>query len=302
MCGNPTLNTGRFVEAFPGGKFAHRWQHFRVDSRTVRFSNKSQIDKWIADYGEDSDFVRVRVLGTFPRTGTQQFIPSSLVNEAAGREPEGELYDPLIIGVDVGRFGGDDTVIFFRKGRDARTILPIRMQPADNTVAWSDIVARRVAGVALQYRADAVFVDGGGVGAGVIDALRRLRVPHMEVQFGSKPDQSVAGGDIAVYANKRAEMWGLLKDWLRGGAIPDDSDLREQLVSPMYGFDKKGAIQLEKKEDMRARGCASPDIADALALTFAFPVMPSQLAGWPALPATTHVSEYDPFSEKALAA
>ena len=298
--GNPTRNVGRFKEAFAPGS---RWRTYEVDSRTVRFTNKAQIARWIEDYGEDSDFVRVRVRGMFPRAGTAQFIPDDLIAGAAFREPEAGLFDPLVLGVDVARFGGDDTVIYIRKGRDGRTYPPIKLQPADSTVPWSHIVANRVAELASYYRADAVFVDAGGVGAGVVDALRALRVQHFAIQFGSKPDRAPAEvGELPLYANKRAEMWGFMKDWLRAGAIPDDPALREQLAAPEYGYNNNGAIQLEKKEDMRGRGLPSPDIADALALTFAYAVMPNELAGWEGAPANQHVSDYDPFSEKALAA
>src|SRR5690606_9376862 len=111
--GNPTRNTGRFRECFR--RFAARWKTFQVDSRQVSITNKDQISKWIEDYGEDSDFVRVRVRGTFPRAGSVQFISSELVSEAARREVHVHIHDPLIIGVDVARFGDDASVIYIRK-------------------------------------------------------------------------------------------------------------------------------------------------------------------------------------------
>lgn len=301
--GNPTRNTGRFKECFPGGRFGKRWKSFEVDSRTVRFTNKEQIKAWAEDYGDDSDFFRIRVKGQFPRAGTSQFINSEVVDEAATRQAEISMWEPFIIGVDVARFGDDDSVIYFRKGRDGRTHPPLRLRPSDPSVAWSIQLAGRVAEEAARYRADAIFVDEGGVGAGVVDALRAMRVACIAVQFGSKADRAnLDTAEPAKYANKRAEMWGFMRDWLKGGMIPDDPGLRAELVGPEYGFNIRNEIQLEKKEDMKKRGLSSPDVADALALTFAYPVMATALAGYVGAPAHGPVSEYDPLSEEALAA
>jgi hypothetical protein len=295
ICGNPTRNTGRFKECFPGGKFAHRWQSIQVDSRDVSITNKGQIDRWIKDYGEDSDFVRIRVRGVFPRAGSLQFIPSNIVDEAAQRELYVHLHDPFIIGVDVARFGDDASVIYFRKGRDGRSISPIVLRGVDTMT-----LAGKVSQVYLQYRADAVFVDGGGVGGGVVDRLRQLQCPVWDIQFGGKSDQLRTEGDGTIYANKRAEMWGAGKEWLRaGGCIPNDQQFKQELIGPEYGFNGRNEIQLERKEDMKKRGLSSPDIADAFMLTFAYPVIPHSLAGREGIQEPRFESEYNPF-DKAL--
>jgi hypothetical protein len=270
--GNPTRNTGRFRDCFE--KYAHRWRTHRVDSRQVSFTNRGQITKWIKDYGDDSDFVRVRVKGTFPRAGSLQFIPSDLVEAAAQREVLVNRYEPLIIGVDVARFGDDSSYIVFRKGRDARGIPPIKIQGADTMT-----LAGRVANVVAQYRPDAVMVDGGGVGGGVVDRLRQLRVAVLEVQFGAKSDMIHVDEPDVKYHNKRAEIWGAMKFWLKSAAIPDEPDLRAQLIGPQYGYSNQEAIQLERKADMKKRGVESPDWADALACTFAYTVVPNLDAG-----------------------
>lgn len=292
--GNPTRNTGRFRECF--GRFKHRWAHRQIDSRTCRMTNKQQIAQWVADYGEDSDFVRVRVRGVFPRAGSTQFIGSDIVEAAATREAHAGVYDALVLGVDPARFGDDESVIYIRKGRDGRTHPPLKYRGLDNMQ-----LAARVAEQYEFYRADAIFVDGGGTGSGVVDRLRQLRIPVIEVQFGASPDRSQPGQEAIVYANKAAEMWGVMKEWLgSGGAIPDDNDLKSQLESREYGFvlkDGRDAIQLEKKADMKKRGLSSPDIADALALTFAYPVMPNANAGRAAAhnrPLVQH--DYDPLA------
>lgn len=139
-------------------------------------------------------------------------------------------------------------------------------------------LASKVVEAYLHNRADAIFVDGGGVGGGVVDRLRQLRVPVIEVQFGAKPDNNFGVSETDIgYANKRAEIWGATKEWLKVGAIPAIPDLETGLTGPEYGFKDiqgRSCILLESKESMKKRGCASPDLADGLALTFAYPVVP----------------------------
>jgi len=267
--GNPTRNTGRFKECF--GRFRHRWNTRQVDSRTVDITNKEQIAQWVTDYGEDSDFVRVRVRGVFPRAGSTQFISGELVDEARKREVQVHVADPLIMGVDVARFGDDQTVICFRKGRDAHSTEWKTLRGQDTMQ-----VAARVAEEFRIHMPAAVFVDEGGLGAGVVDRLKQLRVPVIGVNFGARPDSLMIDGETKV-RNKRAEMWALMRAWLKGGAIPDDHELAADLTGVEYGFDENQAVQLEKKESMKKRGLASPDKGDALALTFAYPVgMPDE--------------------------
>lgn len=268
--GNPNAPTGRFRECFSGGRFSNRWKARSVDSRTVSFTDKRESQNWIDDYGEDSDFVRIRVRGVFPRSGTIQFIGTDLAREAAQRDVSVYVFDPLCIGVDVARFGDDESVIYFRKGRDGRSLAPVRLRNVDTMT-----LAGQVAEAYLHHKADAVFVDGGGVGGGVVDRLRQLRVPVIEVQFGAKSDNNFGSSESGIaYANKRAEIWGATKEWLAVGAIPDTPDLVSGLTAPEYGFNVRNEILLEAKDAMKKRGLASPDLADALALTFAYPVIP----------------------------
>jgi hypothetical protein len=264
--GNPTRNTGRFRECF--GRFGHRWRNRQVDSRDVGLTNKEQIARWIEDYGEDSDFVRVRVRGVFPRAGSTQFIPSDLAETAARRAIDAGRPEPAILGVDVARFGDDRSVIYWRRGNDARSTPPLVMRGIDTMT-----LVGKVTEIAGAQGIRHVFVDEGGLGAGVVDRLRQLSVPGViGVNFGSKADGWAPEGTGALYANKRAEMWGRLRDWLKTGAIPDDAALVQDLTGVEYGYDAHNAIRLESKDDMKRRGLASPDLGDALALTFAMPV------------------------------
>jgi hypothetical protein len=270
--GNPTQADGRFRECF--GKFRGRWSGRQIDSRSVPGINKSQIARWVQDYGEDSDFVRVRVRGEFPSIGSNQFIGPDLVEAARKRAVIEQPHEPLVMGVDVARHGDDRTAIVFRRGRDARSIPPILMRVADLMQ-----VAARVAIEARNHRADAIFIDMG-MGAGVVDRLRQMGLPDVfGIEFGAAAD-GTQGVDNATgnHANKRAQMWDNLRTWLANGAIPDDAELADDLVGPHYGFNGRDQIQLERKQDMKKRGLASPDIADALALTFAFRVLPRAVA------------------------
>jgi hypothetical protein len=264
--GNATRNTGRFRECF--GKFKHRWQGRQIDSRTVEGTNVAQFAKWVEDYGEDSDFVRTRVRGQFPRAGALQFISSEVVEAAKTRRlSHKDPGAPFILGVDIARFGDDKSVIRGRQGRDGRPFRPIKWRGMDTNFS-----AGKVMEAIELYQPDAVFIDGGGVGAGVIDILRSRSYKVIEVNFGSK-----AGKEL-IYANKRAEMWGECRDWLETGSIDEDQELTDDLVGPEYGFDKDGRYLLEKKPDMKSRGLASPDDGDAFALTFAHPVHRKDLA------------------------
>ena len=254
--GNPTRNTGRFRECF--GKFRHRWRNRHVDSREVRITNKAQIEKWITDHGLDSDFVKVRVRGLFPAAGDKQFISGTLVDEAMRREVIPDPGAALIMGVDLSRGGTASNVIRFRKGRDARTLKPIRWKSRDTTYTTN-----RIAEAIDKYHPDGVCIDGGGVGGPIIDSLRKRRYRVVEVSFGAGPDNK------DDFANKRVEIWHRMREWLGYGCIDDDNILRDDLIGPEYDFDSKDKLLLESKDHMEARGLASPDDGDALALTFA---------------------------------
>lgn len=204
-------------------------------------------------------------LGGYEKSSDAQFIPAGLVERAQTADPHVEKQDELVFGVDVARFGDDETVIAFRKGRDAHSEPWLGLPKMDTMET-----AGRVADLIDIHRPDAVFVDETGLGAGVVDRLRQLRYEVIGVNFSSKP----TGLTRVKTANKRAEMWQRMKEWLEQGAvkIPDDPQLEVQLTGVEYKHDQNNAILLEKKEDMKKRGLKSPDRADALALTFAYPV------------------------------
>jgi hypothetical protein len=276
--GNPTRSNGRFKECF--GRHRNLWSCRQIDSRTVEGTNKAYLDEIIATYGEDSDIARVRVRGLFPSQSSLTFIGTSVVDAARARAvPDDTILpsDPVIFGLDHARFGDDSTVLAIRQGRDARS------RP---WMVWNGANSMEIAGgvveAASRYMPDAIFIDAGGPNAGgVIDRTRHLmgeagdRV--FEINFGrsNKNMEARWQGDTRVrVANQRAKMWTEMRAWLERGIIPDEQRLSDDLTSVEYSYNADNAILLEKKEHVRARGFASPDYGDALALTFAEEVMP----------------------------
>lgn len=230
-----------------------------------------------------------------------QFIDSKTVEEAASRPAEGHLRQPLVMGVDCARGGDDQSTIWFRRGRDARTVPAIKLRVGDLMV-----LSGKVAEQALRHRAAAVFIDEGGIGAGVVDRVRQMLAGHLVVgvNFGGRADRYTLGDGMPLTANKAAEMWASMRAWLKTGAIPDDVELKAELTAREYGFDLHNALRLEKKEDMKKRGLSSPDNADGLALTFAYPVadLPENTrfedgAGRGVVGVTSTESDYDPHAD-----
>ena len=270
MFGNPTRTGTPFYDCW--GRFSKRWNTRKIDSRTVAISNKTQIKGWEEDYGEDSDFFKVRVRGEFPSVGSMQFIPTDRVQAARTREVETLPSDPFVVGVDVGRFGDDPSVIQGRKGRDARSVPRLERHGIDTMT-----LASETAKFARENNARAIFVDGTGIGAGVVDRLKQLELPPncivYEVHFGAKPNNAFTVEEDGVsFGNHITEMAYHMKQWLIGGAIADDDMLEREMTIREYGYDKNDAFLLEKKADVKKRLKMSPDRFDALALTFHMPV------------------------------
>jgi hypothetical protein len=224
----------------------------------------------------------------FSAAGDDQLL--SLTDaETAGRRVHtvgSNDYAPRILGVDPARFGDDRSVIFPRQGLVA--LKPQVFRGIDNMT-----LAGHVAAKIEQWAPDAVFIDAGA-GSGVIDRLRQLGHDVFEVNFGGK------ASDIR-YVNKRAEMWFLLAEWVKsGGAIPNDNTLKLELATPTYKYDAANRIQLESKDEIKKRlpDSGSPDLADALALTFAMPVskrtMAQKIAGQFGA-RTGALDSYDPY-------
>jgi len=268
--GNPTRNTGMFYETCFGNR-RHRWNHGSIDSRTSGISNKDTIEEWLQDYGEDSDFFRVRVRGLPPNAAEDQLIGRDLIEGAQKRVVSALPDDPLIAGVDVPDGGSAWFIIRFRRGLDGNPCTPIRT-PGSRIDRQQMIAkcAEVMSEQSPQKRVAAMFVDSA-FGAPIVERLHVLGFNNViEVNFGSVkvPDQH--------YANMRAFMWGKqLKDWLSRGSIdPNDQKLAVDLQGPGWHLNNRQQLVLESKQDMAKRGIPSPDDGDALALTFAQTVAP----------------------------
>ena len=264
--GNPTRNTGRFRECFR--KYRDRWKHMHVDSRDVGVTNKAQLHQWVEDYGEDSDFVKVRVRGLFPDASDTQLISSELVRQAMDRaiQERDIALSPKIFGVDVAGTGADQSAVWLRQGLYARRLFK---KHTPDTMRLADVLATLI----HEHQPDAVFIDMGAMGAPVKDRLVQLGFGHL--MQGVYFSQGAIRDDL--YLNRRSEMWHAVARWLSdGGALPknapESQDIEDDLCAPEYFYNGRGKLQLESKEDMKARGLPSPDDGDALALTFAAPV------------------------------
>ena len=258
--GNGTRATGRFRECFR--KYRHRWTCTSLDSRTVEGTNTALFESWVTDYGEDSDFVKVRVRGMFPSASVKSFISETDVDAAWGRHLRSNQYGfaPKILSCDPAWQGDDMLVIGLRQGLAFFVLLVL---PKNDDDIW---VANKLAEFEDLYNADGVFVDGG-FGTGIVSAGKNMGRSWSLVWFSGKP---IDDG----YLNKRAEMWGLMKTWLKeGGSLdPSHPQLRDDLIGPEIVPRMDGKKQLESKEDMKTRGIPSPNYGDCLALTFAHPV------------------------------
>lgn len=277
--GNPTRNSGFFYDA-AFGRMRSRWNPTIVDSRQSRFTNKDQIKEWAEDYGEDSDFFRVRVLGLPPSASDAQFIDQRRVLDAQRRQVVVLPDEPLVAGADLAWGGGDDNVIRFRRGLDARSIAPIRIKgeftrdPSVLTNRLADVLSKDYNGKTV----DMLFLDSAGIAGPIASRLRLLGHKNVqEVNFGSdSPDPKCRF--------MRDFMWQRMKEWLLAGAIDKHPELEADLTGPGIRPDNRQRVWLESKETMKKRGVDSPDDGDALALTFAAIVKPEKKVAYRPMP------------------
>src|ERR1700726_3389141 len=301
--GNPPRNSGRFRECFGDGKHSSMWKSRQLDSRTVAITNKARFAHWERIYGEDSDWFRVRVKGQFPRMGEMEFFSATDIDAAMSPDREAfvDAFTPLALGVDVARYGRNKCVLRFRKGRDARNI-PKRVYQG---IATTEL-ANHIHSAFTEYRPDGIFVDGGGVGGGVVDICRQQRLYIWEVQFGGKDDITgvVFDNQGEKYANKRSAMAGATRAWLKTGMLDFDPDLRTAMLAIRYVFNKKDEIQLLPKEDILGD---NPDIElddlDALFCTFGGPLARNNVEAGGDHPHKPLVeTEYDPYAPERMLA
>lgn len=259
--GNPIRPSGGFYDIFNHQEKSKRWSTRFVNSLDTKTGNSGELRAIVREYGMEHDVTRRRVLGQFPRQAASQFISTEIVEQAIERRIDSSEYEnfPAILGVDVARFGDDRSALVIRQGPKLRYI---------ETIEGADTVqvANMASNLMLRHPEIALaFVDEVGVGAGVLDVMRRHSDRVMGVNVGRRPN------NMKVYKNQRVEIWDGMRKWLETADIPQHDGLQRELIQIEYDFTDQGQMRLERKIDMKARGLPSPDIADAVALTFAGP-------------------------------
>lgn len=258
---NPRRNQGYFFECFNSKR--DFWATQNIDAREVEDTDKQIYEQIILEYGEDSIQAKVEVYGEFPSAGEDQFISPALVDQAFKQPRYKDETAPIVIGIDPARSGADSTVIAVRQGRD---LIALKRYRGDDTMTTVGHVIEAIE----EYQPTLTVIDEGGLGYGILDRLTEQRYKVRGVNFGWKAKNTI------MWGNKRAELWGAMRDWLRTASIASDKQLKADLTGPKTKPDSSGTIFLESKKDMKARGLASPDAADAIAVTFAFPVAARQ--------------------------
>lgn len=303
MAGNPTNQDSALGFAVLNQR--HQWQVTEItgDPDDPKRSSRVSI-QWaqeqIAAWGRDNPWVMVNVFGRFPPSGLNTLISPDEVRDAQKRHYHEAHYNTSvkIFGVDVARFGDDESVGFKRQGKVA--FPPVRWRNLDS-LQGASIVAH----VSNEWGADSIQIDAtGGYGAGWYDNLKGMNYHHaLPVQFAAR------ASNPERFFNKRAEMIWDMCAWIKdGGALPPVPEMVAGLSTMTYSF-KAGRILIEEKDQIKARLGRSPDLEDALACTFAHPVAPrpAVLPGMnfplgtlgDAIYASQHRHEYDPFERYA---
>lgn len=267
MCGNPTNLTGFFFDSH--NKNRHMYNTFKVSSADSPRVSQDYVDMIVDMYGEDSDVYRVRVAGEFPKAMPDSFIMMEWAERNSKKEIKRQPERTIDIGVDVARFGDDESVIC--TVFDMKHQQPLDIYPMNDTMQLAGYVAQAVnryrkkwPGVRIRVK-----IDCDGLGVGVYDRLNEQHLPCelFECHFGGRGG-SINDDDPIEMANSTGLMWGQLRQLLKDDALTlfYDDRLIEQISNRKYRINSDGKIVLERKEEMKKRGVQSPDRADALAL------------------------------------
>ena len=261
LLGNPTRTQGYFYDTFH--RLSSEWKNLHVSCVDSPRVSHEYVAEMASRYGEGSNAYRVRVLGEFPLADDDTMISLELAQAAVDRDVIQNPDAPILWGLDVARFGTDSSALCKRQ---ANLVLePIKTWRNLDLMSLTGAVLHEWESTDFKERPAEILVDSIGLGAGVVDRLRELKVPARGINVGESP--AIKG----QYMNLRAELWGKAKGWLekRDCKLPRDEQLVNELSSPRYSFMSNGKLKLESKDDMKRRGIASPDRADAFVLTFA---------------------------------
>ena len=260
LASNPTRSSGTFFETqtrLSGSWKCHHWSC--VKSPLV---SRDFIEEMKLRYGSESNAYRIRVLGEFPLADDDTIVPFHLVDAAVHRDIEPDDHATVIWGLDVARFGSDKTALAKRQGN---TITEINSWQGLDLMQTVGRVKAEYDGLPMSIRPSEIMVDVIGMGGGVVDRLRELGLPVRGINVAESPSMK------DTYTNLRAELWFKMRGWLeqRGAKLPRNEQLIAELTSIRYSFVSSGKMKAEGKDDMRKRGLASPDLADAVCLTLA---------------------------------
>lgn len=259
VVGNLTEPSGPFYDCF--GRNKKYWLTFNIDTRNTRMADKVRIAQWLDQFGEDSDFFRVRVMGLPPRGGGTRLITAEILDAAVAREMDEQWIHtdtPLIMGIDPGG-GGNLTAITLRRGPLIKPEWLIRFSEHNQMR-----VASLIAGYLSKFRPDYAFIDAHGIGKPIYDRIKDMGYPCLMPAYAGDVSATV---DRLRYFNPRAEWCGRFAQWLLVSKIPPDRDLRDQaLAQPMETRNMR--LQLMSKSEMREHGLQSPDTFDSVLLTF----------------------------------
>lgn len=280
MCGNPTKTSGTFYDSHTKDRALYKCH--TVSSMDSSRTNKDNIEILIRKYGEDSNVVRVRVKGEFPNQEDDVFIGLPLIEQHSSKRyelPEGKGMAQVILGVDVARFGDDETIIYRNFKGNARMVKNRRGQDLMATVG--DIVKeyKTIVREYPEYQGKIyVNLDDTGLGGGVTDRLREVkreqklrRMVIIPINAAEKIETDTKDGKEAAehYNNLTTHMWAVVRELLENGDLmfEDDDQTVAQLSSRKYRMASNGKLEIEPKKEMKKRGLDSPDRADALALS-----------------------------------
>lgn len=262
LAGNPVRSSGLFYDTHH--KLKTKWWTLRVSCEdSPRVSNEF-IEDMKVRYGEKSNAFRVRVLGLFPLADDDTVIGFDLVESARGREIMASPTTPIVWGLDVARFGNDANSLCKRKG--PVVLVPNKTWRNADLMETCGRVKAEYDGTPPGERPVEILVDAIGLGAGVADRLRELKLPARAINVGEASALSERFQDL------RSELWWAAREWLGtfGVRLPPDCEaLAQELVVPKYAFTSSGKIKVESKDAMKKRGFDSPNEADAFVLTFA---------------------------------
>lgn len=267
--GNPTRRSGHFRRDFYENRARHSCLNFSsLDSPLV---NPDFAPGIASKYGINSNVYRVRVLGEFPTQDADTLIPLEWVEAAMCRDLPAD--QPMIIGVDPGRsLGGDATGLIARAGQ---RIIAMRQFWIDDVIQVAER-ARQFRDETMQANLSLSFshfaVDTIGLGAGVADYLKSVNEKVKDVNVGQAPTYTVRHEGQPMPNMLRDELWIAVREWLQEEVCISSHELSDvltaELTSPKYGMTPKGNLQVEAKDAMKRRGISSPNLADALCLTF----------------------------------